>query len=212
VAVVDKQLKNRDGFLDEIKSRLVQAQVTMKHTQDKSRRDVQYNVGDWVWLRLQQRKALGVTAAAPSNGPYQILQRIGEVSYKLQLPPRARIHDVFHVALLKKFEGTAPSQVVPLPDILHGHVIPSLDKVVKARLNRGVWELLVQWVGRAAADASWEQLEEFKQQYPHIQLVDELFVREGGNVIDSLGANTRGAGNHQSRRESIKVAKIGKAY
>jgi hypothetical protein len=95
-------------------------------------------------------------------GPYQILQRIGEVSYKLQLPPRARIHDVFHVALLKKFEGTALSQVVPLPDILHGRVIPSPNKVVKARLNRGVWELLVQWVGRAAADASWEQLEEFK--------------------------------------------------
>jgi hypothetical protein len=76
-------------------------------------------------------------------GPYQILQRIGEVSYKLQLPPRACIHDVFHVALLKKFEGTALSQVVPLPDILHGRVIPSPNKVVKARLNRGVWELLV---------------------------------------------------------------------
>jgi hypothetical protein len=119
-------------------------------------------VGDWVWLRLQQRKALGVTAASPSKlgpkfyGPYQIMQRIGEVSYKLQLPPRARIHDVFHVALLKKFEGIAPSQLVPLPDILHGQVIPFPDKVVKARLNRGVWELLVQWVGCAAADASWE--------------------------------------------------------
>jgi hypothetical protein len=168
VAAGDKQLKNHDEFLDEIKSGLVQAQVTMKHTQDKSCRDVQYNVGDWVWLRLQQWKALGVMVVAPSKlgpkfyGPYQILQRIGEVSYKLQLPPRARIHDVFHVALLKKFEGTALSQVVPLPDILHGRVIPSPNKVVKARLNRGVWELLVQWVGRAAADASWEQLEEFK--------------------------------------------------
>jgi hypothetical protein len=90
------------------------------------------------------------------------------------------------VALLKKFEGIAPSQVVPLPDILHGRVIPSPNKVVKARLNRGVWELLVQWVGHAAADASWEQLEEFKQQYPHMQLADELFVREGGNAIDSF--------------------------
>jgi hypothetical protein len=56
VVAVDKQLKNRDEFLDEINSMLVQAQVTMKHTHDKSRRDVQYNVGDWVWLRLQQQK------------------------------------------------------------------------------------------------------------------------------------------------------------
>jgi hypothetical protein len=102
-----------------------------------------------VWLRLQQEKTVGVTAAAPSKlgskfcGPYQILKRIGEVSYKLQLSARACIHDVFHVALLKKFEGTTPSQVVPLPDILHGRVIRSPAKVVKARLNRGVWELLV---------------------------------------------------------------------
>jgi hypothetical protein len=55
----------------------------------------------------------------------------------------------------------------------------------------------VQWVGRAAANASWEQLEEFKQQYPHIQLADELFVEEGGNVIDSfLGRQ------YQRRRQS----------
>jgi hypothetical protein len=166
-----------------------------------------------VWLRLQQEKTVGVTATAPSKlgskfcGPYQILKRIGEVSYKLQLSARACIHDVFHVALLKKFEGTTPSQVVPLPDILHGRVIPSPAKVVKALLNRGVWELLVQWVGRAAVDASWEQLEEFKCQFPHIQLADELFIWEGEML--STPFNTRGADSNKSRRRrSIKVAKV----
>ena len=70
--------------------------------------------------------------------------------------------------------------------MLNGRVIPSPEKVVHARLNRGVWELLVWWVGRAPSDATWENLLEFKATYPSVQLADELFVGEGENVIDSF--------------------------
>jgi hypothetical protein len=79
VAAVDQQLQDRDVFLADIKQRLLQAQVTMKHAQDSGRRDVQYAIGDWVWLCLQQRSAVGVTIAAASKlgpkfyGPYQIM-------------------------------------------------------------------------------------------------------------------------------------------
>jgi hypothetical protein len=50
VAAIDAQLQDRDEFLAEIKDRLVQAQVTMKSYQDKRRRVVEFNIGDWVWL------------------------------------------------------------------------------------------------------------------------------------------------------------------
>jgi hypothetical protein len=89
-------------------------------------------------------------------GPFQVVQRIRSVSYKLQRPVKARIHDVFHVALLKKFEGTPPNKVVSLPSILHGRILLVPKKVVKARMNHGVWEVLMHWLGHSAIDTSWE--------------------------------------------------------
>jgi hypothetical protein len=64
-------------------------------------------------------------------GTYKVLERIGEVSYQLPLPSKAHVHDVFHVALLKKYEGGAPEAINPLPEILHGHVILAPKKWLK---------------------------------------------------------------------------------
>jgi hypothetical protein len=52
VAAVDKKLQERDEFLGEVKDRLIQAQVAMKQYQDKTRWEVSFQTGDWVWLRL----------------------------------------------------------------------------------------------------------------------------------------------------------------
>ncbi|WVZ97749.1 hypothetical protein U9M48_043263 [Paspalum notatum var. saurae] len=73
--------------------------------------------------------------------------------------------------------------MVPLPPILHGRVLRQPQTVLRVRLNRGVWEVLVQWLGRPASDATWEQLESFTSTYPSVQLVDELFVGEGGIIL-----------------------------
>jgi len=77
-------------------------------------------------------------SAPPPSPPYQIVERLGDVAYRLRLPPKARIHDVFHVALLKKYEGDPPGAIfVPLPTTLHGRVISTPAAVVRARLNHG---------------------------------------------------------------------------
>jgi hypothetical protein len=192
VQAVYEHLKEHDEFLQQIREQLLLAQDVMKNQHNKKHRLVEFNLGDWIWLRLQHRSATRITQLQPNKlsprfyGPYQVVERIGEVAYRLQLPPKAKIHDVFHVALLKKFEGQTPSAVTPLPTIQNGRVIPTSEKVIRARLNRGNWEVLVAWQGQPLTSATWEKVANFKLAYPEVQLEDDLFLGEEGNVVDSF--------------------------
>jgi hypothetical protein len=78
-----------------IRDHLLLAQDVMKDHQNHKRRHVEYSVGDWVLLKLHHRSAAGITSASPSKlaprffGPYQIIERIGAVAYRLRLPSKA---------------------------------------------------------------------------------------------------------------------------
>ncbi|OIT36537.1 putative mitochondrial protein, partial [Nicotiana attenuata] len=118
--------------------------------------------GALVWLRLQpyrQRSLAGQLRHKLSPkfyGPFQILKRIGTVAYQLQLPVDSKLPNVFHVSLLKPFKGAAPAPTPTLPPITDGRVVPTPGSVLRARLNRGTWEVLVQWAGLDATKATWE--------------------------------------------------------
>jgi hypothetical protein len=99
-------------------------------------------------------------------GPYQVTAKIGSISYRLQLLPNAKIHNVFHVVFLKKFEGSPLTHTPQLPPIVRGHAVPVPKKVVHARPTASSWEVLTQWQGKTVAEATWEPLEQFKDAYP----------------------------------------------
>uniref|UniRef100_A0A0A9DJQ9 Chromo domain-containing protein n=1 Tax=Arundo donax TaxID=35708 RepID=A0A0A9DJQ9_ARUDO len=68
----------------------------------------------------------------------------------------------------------------------NGRLLPVPERVLRARLRRGVWHLLVQWAGLDTDNATWEPVEQFRQSYPDYQLEDELFLEDGRDVMTGM--------------------------
>jgi hypothetical protein len=155
-------------------------------------------VHDWVWLRLLNRSvaSLDITGREKLGprfyGPFKIIEWVGDVTYKLELPVGAKLHSVFHVGLLKPYHGTTPNGSGVLPPTQHGRAIPQLAEVITGCLARGVHELLVRWTGQAVADATWVELGTFKRDFPSFQLEDELVLQGGRDVMTRIPYQRRG--------------------
>ena len=114
-----------------IHDRLNAAQSRQKSYADSKRKEIVYEVGHRVYLRvspLRGTKRFGVKGKLAPRfvGPYRVLERMGEVAYKLELPERlSGVHDVFHVSQLKKYHAEMAD--IPLRDIVPLEAI-QLDK------------------------------------------------------------------------------------
>ncbi|GJS03975.1 retrotransposon protein, putative, ty3-gypsy subclass [Tanacetum coccineum] len=92
-----------------MKRKLNEARSRQKGLCDKDRRDLEFQVGDRVFLKVSPFrgvKRFGIKGKLSPRfiGPFEILERIGEVSYRLALPPQlSHVHDVFHVSLLRGY-------------------------------------------------------------------------------------------------------------
>ena len=105
-----------------IRDRLKAAQDWQKSYADKSRKDLEFEVEDRVFLKLSPWK--GVVRFGKRGklnpryiGPFEIAERIGQVAYRLDLPEElSRVHSVFHISMLRKYISD-PSHVLETPEI-----------------------------------------------------------------------------------------------
>ena len=84
-----------------IRQRLLTAQIRQKSYADVLRQPLEFEVGDHVFLKVMPK--MGVVRFG-KHGPFEILERVGTVAYRLALPPSMiGVHEVFHISMLRKY-------------------------------------------------------------------------------------------------------------
>lgn len=170
---IEESLLLHQKILDSLKTSLEAAKHRMIKQANKHRIEKEFAVGDYVYLRLHKYRQSSVhhrvnqKLARRFYGPYKILQRIGSVAYKLELPADTKIHPVFHVSLLKASFGPPGHSTGDLSKLYPDVDIALLPESVEAQRNwNGLEQVLIKWDGKPIEEATWENVEEIQIQFP----------------------------------------------
>ena len=151
----------------------------MKIQADKHKVERSFTDGEWVYVKLQpyrqrslKRNALG-KLSPKFYGPFQVLHKVGEVAYKLDLPATSLIHPVFHVSCLKAKLGQQVTHISQLPSVSPEGILTLETKAIFKRRSvklrsRTITQVLIQWQGYTSEDASWEDLYQLQLKFPHL--------------------------------------------
>lgn len=192
VEAVDEMLSQRDTVLKLLRRKLLKAQEKMKQATNAHRRPQEFNIGDWVLVKLRPHRQITASETTHSKlakkyyGPFKVAERLGKVAYRLKLPVHSHIHPVFHVSLLKPFVGKPEAvSTDPLPAAFNDETIATPLAIVDSKLipskvgpKRMV---LVQWEGLPLEDASWEDWQQLKELH---NLEDKVLSEERGDVMN----------------------------
>ena len=175
-----------------IRQRMRAAQDRQKSYADSRRRDLQFEVDDMVFLkvapwrgviRFRQRGKL----APRYIGPYRILERVGPGAYRLELPVELeRIHNVFHVSMLRKYMPD-PSHVMEAPPVelsenltFTTQPVAIVGRSARQLRHRQIPLVRVVWRSDRFEEETWETEDHMKHRYP------SLFETAGMNFEDEI--------------------------
>ncbi|CAN1154462.1 Transposon Ty3-I Gag-Pol polyprotein [Linum perenne] len=166
--------------VEEIRKSLKAAQDRQKSSVERPGDPRTYEVGDKVFLRVSPWK--GVMRFGRKGklspryiGPYEILERIGPLAYRLALPPSlSRIHNVFHVSMLRAYRSH-PEHVIRLEDVqladdLSYEEVPVriVDCQEKELRRKKISMVKVVWRNQGTEAATWETEERMREKYPEL--------------------------------------------
>ena len=147
---------------------------------DNRRRDLMFEMGDQVFLRVSPWKGIlrfGKRGKLSPRyiSPYEIVDKVGEVAYRLRLPSElANIHDMFHVSMLRKYTAD-PSHILKEQPIqlkenltYEEHPIENLDHRDQVLRNKVIPLVKVLWQNNGAKEATWEPKAQMRAQYPQL--------------------------------------------
>ena len=157
------------------------------------RKDIEYEVEDKVFLKVSPWKKIlrfGRKGKLSPRfiGPYEILERVGPVAYRLALPLElAKLHEVFHVSILRRYRSDT-SHVLQVQDIQVEEDF-TFDEEPKAIVDHEVPLVKVLWQHHGMEEATWEPELTMRVQYPQLfnsgNFEDEIYFkgRENCNTL-----------------------------
>ena len=163
-----------------IKEKLQAAQSRQKSYADVRRRPLQFEVGDFVFLRISPSK--GIMRFGKSGklspryvGPFQVIERIGETAYRLDLPADfADVHDIFYVSMLRKCIED-PAQIISYQDgdlrpdmTMPEYPVQITGRKTKKLRNKEIELVKVRWENRLGGEDTWELAEKMAKGYPYL--------------------------------------------
>ena len=108
-------------------------------------------------------------------GPYEIIERVGPLAYKLALPPElSRIHNVFYVSMLRRYRSDPSHMIKDLEVEIADNLsyVEEAIKVVDYRVKQlRKWEIpmvKVFWKNHGVEETTWEMEEKMRRDYPHL--------------------------------------------
>ena len=179
---------------------LAKSQEYQARHYNKSHLDVTYKVGQLVWLKVKN-----ITMERPLRkldwqryGPFWIVKKIGNVAYQLNLPEELRIHDVFHVSLLRDHKPRA-GEDTPEPEPLRLAEDPAkkeweveaitASQIVDSLEGKPVLQYQIVW--KESSEITWEPADNVRNSKRLVKKFHDDFP-EAPRAVTNAGTRLRG--------------------
>jgi len=188
----EKKAKLVKELHEKAKERIERRNKTYADSANKGRKDVQFQKGDWVWVHfrkerfpLQRKNKL----QPRGDGPFQVVEKINNNAYKIDLPGEYNVSSTFNVSDLSPFddadlrtnlfeEGENDASQEP-PKLANGPITRNMAKRIQARLNLWAQKEVTR---RIQEQASMLMEEELKESPKFINLLEVIMENGVGEV------------------------------
>ena len=133
----------------------------MRKIADRQRNTfVPLKVGDKVWLDMRNIRTTHNPKIGPRReGPFEISDVLGPLTYRLKLPNSWWIHNVFHAVLFRPYvenDVHGANFPQPPPQLLEGEEVYEVESILKHRHRGRGYQYLIKWKGYPVTEATWE--------------------------------------------------------
>jgi hypothetical protein len=224
--------------LNRAKQHLLAAQQKQAEYANTHRRHVSFNVGDRVWLSTEHLHLASTNSQKLQHrwcGPFRIIKKLSDVSYKLKLTgtlATSKVNATFHVSYLRpfiEFDRFAhdPDDLPPIAEWHEdGSAMYEVESIITHRLYRNRLQYYIKWYNYDAQDATWEWADsiastapdivaDYHRRYPNIMASDRQQQTtttstkprsRNRHATDSTTSQSSDAGSANRRSERLRHA------